>query len=205
VSPTFTRWFLPNSPDVIALLSEQVDVTSEGMTAFRRWAAGEAACGDDVREAEHQADAVKARVVDTVREAFTTPLEPEDLFELSRGLDEVLNGAKNAVRESEVMQVPPDEAVARMAELLSEGVNHLRLAFQALKSNHGEAASEAALAIKAQRRLERVYRQAMSTLLDSDDLRRVVGYQEMYRRMTSISENLVVVADRVNYSVVKES
>ena len=205
MSPTFTRWFLPNSPDVIAILEEQVAVTCEGMTAFRRWAAGDTACGDDVRDAEHQADDVKVRLVATVREAFTTPLEPEDLFELSRGLDEVLNKAKNAVRESEVMTVPPDEAVARMAELLSEGVNHIRLAFEALRSNHGVASDEAAQAIKAQRRLERVYRQAMSTLLDSDDMRRVVGYQEMYRRMTSISEQLVLVADRVNYSVVKES
>jgi uncharacterized protein len=205
VSPTFTRWFLPNSPDIIGMLNEQIDVTAEGMAAFRVWAAGDLASGEGVRDAEHRADEVKVRLVETVREAFTTPLEPEDLFELSRGLDEVINGAKNAVRESEVMVMPPDEAMARMAELLAEGVEHLRLAFESLRKNHGQAAAEAGLAIKAQRRLERVYRQAMSTLLDSDDLRRMVGYQEMYRRMTSISEQLIQVADRVNYSVVKES
>ncbi|MFZ0322608.1 MAG: DUF47 family protein [Actinomycetes bacterium] len=205
MTPSFTRWFLPDSPDLLEMLNEQTEITSEGMTAFRRWAAGEAACGDDVREAEHTADDAKAKLIDSVREAFTTPLEPEDLFELSRGLDEVINGAKNTVREAEVMQIEPDQAMADMAVLLSEGVNHLRLAFQGLPKNHGEAAAEAAAAIKAQRRLERVYRQAMSTLIDGDDLRRVVGYQELYRRMTRISEQLVGVADRIGYSVVKES
>jgi uncharacterized protein Yka (UPF0111/DUF47 family) len=205
VSASLTRWFLPDVPDLLGTLSEQIDVTAEGLTAFRRWAAGEPDCSDDVRAAEHAADDVKARFIQTVREAFTTPLEPEDLFELSRGLDEVINGAKNTVREAEVMQLTPDEAMSEMAELLSEGVNHLRLAFEALDANHGEASVEAAAAIKTQRRLERVYRRAMSTLIDSDDLRRVVGYQELYRRMAKISDEVVGVADRVNYSVVKES
>ena len=205
MSAPFTRWFLPDTPDLLATLSEQIDVTAEGMTAFRRWAAGEATCSEDVREAEHAADEVKARFINTVREAFTTPLEPEDLFELSRGLDEVINGAKNTVREAEVMQLDPDIAMSEMAELLSEGVNHLRLAFEALDGDRGEAPIEAAAAIKTQRRLERVYRKAMSTLIDSDDLRRVVGYQELYRRIARISDEVVGVADRVNYSVVKES
>ncbi len=205
MSASLTRWFLPDVPDLLGTLSEQIDVTAEGLTAFRRWAAGEPDCSDDVRAAEHAADDVKARFIQTVREAFTTPLEPEDLFELSRGLDEVINGAKNTVREAEVMQLTPDVAMSEMAELLSEGVNHLRLAFEALDANHGEASVEAAAAIKTQRRLERVYRRAMSTLIDSDDLRRVVGYQELYRRMAKISDEVVGVADRVNYSVVKES
>ena len=55
-------------------------------------------------------------------EAFTTPLEPEDIFELSRGLDRVLNNAKNAVREAEVIQMAPDAAIAEMAAELAEGV-----------------------------------------------------------------------------------
>jgi uncharacterized protein Yka (UPF0111/DUF47 family) len=53
-----------------------------------------------------------------LREAFVTPLEPEDLFALSRGVDRILNQAKDLVRESEVMVCPPDAAVAQMAALL---------------------------------------------------------------------------------------
>ena len=52
------------------------------------------------RDAEHEADTRKAELIATLREAFTTPLQPEDIFELSRGLDEVMNGAKDTVRES---------------------------------------------------------------------------------------------------------
>ena len=67
-----------------------------------------------------------------VSEAFTTPLQPEDLFQLSRDLDKVINGAKNTVREAEAMEFPPDRATADMAVLLAEGVRHLQAAFGAL-------------------------------------------------------------------------
>ena len=40
-----------------------------------------------------------------LRAAFSTPLDPEDIYELSERLDEVLNGAKNTVRESEIMKI----------------------------------------------------------------------------------------------------
>ncbi len=60
------------------------------------------------------------------------PLEPEDIFELSRDLDGVLNNAKNAVRELEVMQTAPDAAIAEMATELAEGTRHLTEAFAAL-------------------------------------------------------------------------
>ena len=59
-----------------------------------------------MRAAEHEADDRKRDLLVLVRDSFTTPLDPEDLFELSRGIDEVMNGAKNTVREAEVMACP---------------------------------------------------------------------------------------------------
>lgn len=202
------RWFLPDTPDVIGMLHRQADVTASGMAAFAAWAAGDAARADEVREAEHQCDDIRRELVAAVREAFTTPLEPEDLFQLSRDLDKVMNGAKDTVRESEAMQFPPDEASREMAALLAEGVEHLKEAFNRLdarKDKKGLATEAADAAVKSQRRLERVYRNAMSELLQVTDVRVVVASRELYRRMTDMSDDIVSVADRVWYSRVKES
>lgn len=111
------------------------------MDAFAAWAAGDTAKADEVRDAEHDCDEVRRRLVDAVSEAFTTPLEPEDLFQLSRDLDKVINGAKNTVREAEAMEVPPDQATAEMAVLLAEGVGHLRTAFAFLDGSGKSAVS----------------------------------------------------------------
>lgn len=199
------RWFLPDTQDLLGMLREQVEVTAEGVAAFAAWAAGDEDRADEVRSAEHTADVLKKRLINAVRDAFTTPLEPEDLFELSHGLDEVLNQAKNLVREAEAMQVEPNRAVAEMAGFVAEGVQHLAAAFEALSRDGDEATSAANAAVKSQRNLERVYRHAMSELMSVDDLRTVIAGQELYRRMSRISEEVLDVADRVWYSTVKEA
>lgn len=210
---TSTRWFLPETPDVIGMLQQQADITARGMEAFAEWAAGNTARSDDVRAAEHDCDQVRRALVDSVSEAFTTPLPPEDLFQLSRDLDKVINGAKNTVREAEAMQFPPDAATADMAVLLVEGVQHIRTAFTALAEQHGKAAAvargsatEAAdAAVKSQRNLERIYRQAAGDLLDVTDISIVTARREFYRRISAISDDIVSVADRIWYAQVKES
>ena len=203
-----TRWFLPEAPDVIAMLQSQADITARGMDAFAAWAAGDTARADDVRAAEHDCDEVRRGLVDAVSEAFTTALEPEDLFQLSRDLDKVINGAKNTVREAEAMDVPPDPATAEMAVLLAEGVGHIRTAFQSLDSRGKSVASAtdaADAAVKSQRNLERVYRQAASDLLAVTDISALTARREFYRRISAISDDIVSVADRIWYSRVKEA
>ena len=203
------RWFLPEAPDVIGMLQKQAVTTARGMEAFAAWAAGDVARAEDVRVAEHECDEVRRHLVDAVSEAFTTPLEPEDLFQLARDLDKVINGAKNTVRESEAMHVPPDQATAEMAVLLAAGVEHLRTAFDGLeekRTNSATPVTDAAdAAVKSQRDLERVYRQAASDLLEITDIPVVVARREFYRRISAISDDIVLVADRIWYSRVKES
>jgi uncharacterized protein Yka (UPF0111/DUF47 family) len=133
-------------------------------------------------------------------------LDPEDVFELSRGLDRVLNNAKNAVREAELMQTKPDAAIAEMAAEIAEGTRQLAVAFAALGRNSNTVATEAATqAAKSQSRLEHSYRGAMSALIAVDDLREVGAKRELYRRLARTSDDLRDVAERVWYSVLKES
>ena len=162
---------------------------------------------DRIRDAEHRADQVKKELRAQLKAAFITPIGAEDLFVMSGRLDAVINGAKDAVRESELMAMPPDPTVAAMAALLVEGVRHLAEAFDHLGASDGdgEATTDAAdRAVKAQRQLERVYRQGMSALLEVSDLREVMGRRELYRRFARIGDDVTEVAERVWYAAVKE-
>jgi uncharacterized protein len=199
------RWLFPESPDVLGLLRRQLAVTIEGINAFAAWAGGDPAAGASVRELEHRADDAKRDLHRALRAAFVTPLEPEDLFALSRGVDRILNQAKDLVRESEVMACPPDAAVADMAALLAASVRGLDDAIAHLDPKAGDATEAADAAIKHDRRLERVYRAAMAELLEVDDLREVMARRELYRRCSRMGEAAVDVAERVLYAVVKES
>jgi uncharacterized protein Yka (UPF0111/DUF47 family) len=199
------HWFLPEAPDVLGVLNEQIAITVEGMDALVAWAQGDPAAVQRLRTCEHRADDVKREIRDGLTVSFTTPLEPEDIFELSRELDRVLNGAKDTVREAEVMQAAPDAAIARMAAELARGTQHLVDAFAALgRDRHLRATDAASEAARSQSRLEKIYREAMSALVAGDDPRELAAKRELYRRLARMSDELREVAERVWYSVLKE-
>ena len=200
-------WFLPQSLDVIGMLRAQAAVTIEGIEALVEWAGDDPSGAERVREREHAADDRKRELFAALTESFTTPVDAEDLYMMSKHLDDVMNGAKDAVRECEVMALGPDEHVEKMAGLLLEGVRHVDDAFRLLRPEGEEEGSKteaADAAIKTQRHLERAYRHAMSALLEVDDLREVMGRRELYRRFSRIGDSVIEAAERVWYSTLKE-
>lgn len=198
-------WFLPESPDVLGLLRRQLAVTIEGVEAFAAWAGGDEDAAGAVREVEHRGDAAKWELLGTLREAFVTPLEPEDVFALSRGIDWILDYARDLINESDAMESRPDAEIAEMAGLLVEAMRHLDGALAALGSS-GEDATEAARAtIKTERRMEHAYYRAMAASLEIDDRSERIARRELYRRCSRIGEVVIDVAERVVYAVVKQS
>ena len=83
------------------------------------------AAADVVRDAERRGDAAKRALFGALRAAFVTPMEPEDVFALSRGIDRILDYARDLVTESEVMDSAPDEVIAEMAGHLGEALRHI--------------------------------------------------------------------------------
>jgi hypothetical protein len=119
------RWFLPAPSNVVGLLVAQGRVTVEGMEAFERWADGQPGTVDLVRELEHRADDARKAVQREVRTAFVSEVSPENAFDLSQRLDEIINAAKNLAREADVLDMPPDPPIREMAHLAAEGVRSL--------------------------------------------------------------------------------
>ena len=200
-----SHWFLPEVPDVLGQLRRQLAITIEGFDAFAAWAAGDPAAADAVRAAEHRADTAKRDLQQQLRSAFVLSLEPEDVFALSRGIDSLLNAAKDTVGESEVMACPPDVAMARMAGLLARAIREIDAAVALLGSGNDSAVPAADAAVKDERRLEKEYRAAMAALLELDDLREVTARRELYRRCARIGDGVVDVAERVLYAELKGS
>jgi uncharacterized protein len=199
------RWFLPETPDLLGLLVAQGNVTTAGMDALCAWADGDLGQEAEVRAREHEADRARRELLVAVRRAFVTPISPEDVYELSERLDNVLNGAKNLVRETELLAMNPDPPMAAMTSLATAGVRDLVEAFGLLHDRPDQATELADTAVKRQREVERAYRRAMSALLDVDDVREVIGRRELYRRCARMSDAVVGVAHRIWYAVVKES
>lgn len=198
------HWFLPSTPDVLATLNRQVDVTVEGMGHYVRWAHGDAAAADQLRAAEHAADEVRRELAQQLQVAFTTPVDQEDLFTLSERLDAVLNMAKNVARDADLMGQRPTPTTAAMADEAAAGVGHLQVALRAL-SHDSQAATDAAdAATKSGRHMEKRYAGAMRELAHSEDFGTALREREHLQDCLRVGERIELVADRIWYTVVKE-
>ena len=135
-----------------------------------------------------------------------TPLEPEDVFALSRGIDRLLNHARELVNESEVMACPPDARIAEMAHLLAEALAAHRHGGRVprLRRRRGDRGRRRARS-RLERRLEHAYYAGMAGAARVEDRSERIARRELYRRCSRIGETVVDVAERVVYAVMKES
>lgn len=202
---TRLHWFLPETPDIVGLLRNQVSVTLEGLDVFVAWAEGDAAAAATLVDVEHRGDAAKRTLLGALRAAFVTPMEPEDVFTLSRGIDWILDYARDLVSESEVLDCPPDPAIAEMGRHLAEAVRNIDQALANLGTDEDAATAAADAAIKAERRLEHVYYRGMGALLGLEGRSERIARRELYRRCARIGEAVIDVAERVVYAVVKQN
>ena len=199
------RWFLPESPDVLGMLAEQAAITLEGAQALVDWTGGDREAAAALVEIEHRGDARKRELLEELRESFVTPLEPEDIFALSRGIDWILDYMRDLVSEAEAMKAQPDQGIAQMAATLVEAVTRIGGAIGALGEDIDAATAAADEAIRAERRMEHSYYMGMARLLEVDSRSERIALRELYRSCERIGEAVIEVAERIVYAGVKQS
>jgi uncharacterized protein Yka (UPF0111/DUF47 family) len=198
------RLLLPAAPEVLELLSAQGEITATGLDAFAAWSSG---AGHEAAKVLHTArnDAYTARreLLRALQAALSTPVDQEDLYTLSERADRVLNEARNALREGEVLGWKPDAHAGQMGVQLANGTRAIAAGFNLLRKDPEAAGRQADAASEAVHHVERDYRQAMAELVKVDDLRAVLTAQDLYRRYLQVAEAIVQVADRLWYIVLR--
>ncbi len=187
------------------LLTMQANKTLSGIEAFNDWIqdSGSQRC-QIVRDLEHDADLLKFEIGKKLVDTFVTPLDREDIYDLSQLLDEVINGAKSLVREIEALGKPQNETLIKeICNELVNGTKHLQSSFANLKTNLKEATSEATLARKSQNKLGKLYQQAIHNLLQDDDLKKIIILTEIYRGMLSIGDKIDLVGEKLLHTIIK--
>jgi uncharacterized protein Yka (UPF0111/DUF47 family) len=157
----------PKQADFYALLAEQSALAVECTRALAAYmSSGNEVDGQRVVDLEKQADRVKEANLDALSQAFSTPMDREDLYRAIMSLDHVLNYAKTTVRELQLLGLPPDEVTLEMARLLQSGAESLDSGYRSLVSAPAGAEVHAQAARKAERNIEKVYRRALAELFD---------------------------------------
>ncbi len=92
----------------IKLIHDQAAFTLEGMEALKAYMVrGYVSCCT-LNTAEKQADEARRILIAELNKTFITPFDREDIFSLSRTIDDVLDYAYSTVTEMEVLEGAPD-------------------------------------------------------------------------------------------------
>ena len=199
----FERVF-PKMPDFFALLTEQCEQvahTTGLLVDFME--SGEAATGDQIRKDEHTADHIKIRNLHTLNEAFSTPIDREDLYRAIINLDEIVNYCKTTVSEMTALGLAPDKHCLEMAMHIKLGTDALALGFAHLAKETMAAAGDADSARKAERKVEKAYRRAITDLFQGDDYINMFKRREIYRHLSNAADRMANCANTLHDIVVK--
>lgn len=215
----------PRMPDFYGMLNDQCDVLVEAMEAFIAYMEdGSDEKAKIVRDLETRGDEIKTRNTDMLNRAFATPMDREDIYRAIITLDMGMNYAKTTTREMEALDLDPDPFMLEMAVEYKHAAESLQQGFRRLTTNPADAEQDARAARKAERNIEKIYRRALSTLFDVDDLARKLeaGEQgskvqaiftvvemfkrrEIYRHLSNGADRLARAADRLHDIIVKIS
>ena len=174
---------LPTAPDFFGLLAAQsraVERTVELLVRFME--TGRADISAEIHNDEHAADQVKVANIHTLNEAFSTPIDREDIYRAIVNLDDIVNFCKDTVNEMDALNLQPDGHTLEMSKQLLIGATALR---------------------KATRQVEKLYRVALADLFQGDNYIQMFKKREIYRHLTNAAERMAHCASTLHDIVVK--
>ena len=175
------------------LIQQQASITYEGLKLLVKYLEtqdGEIAEQLDMKEKE--ADEVRRILIDELNRTFVTPFDREDIFALSRSIDDVIDYADSTVSEMVVLKVEPTKFMLRIASLLKDAAYEIFQAVQRLEKNPAVATEHAQRAKTLENRVEGVYREAIADLFKGpEDVHHIVEMlklREVYRHLSNAAD-----------------
>ena len=156
---------------------------------------------------EKEADEARRILIDELNHTFVTPFDREDIFALSRAIDDVLDYAYSTVSEMVILKVQATPFMQRMASLLRDAAYELFMAVDCLEDHPGVAGEHAQRAKALENRVEDVYREALADLFsNAKDIEHVVMIlktREVYRHLSNAADRGDEAANVIGDIVVK--
>jgi predicted phosphate transport protein (TIGR00153 family) len=193
-----------------SLIEQQAEITFEGLKILEKYlAAPNPELAEQLSQKEKEADEVRRILIDELNRTFVTPFDREDIFALSRSIDDVLDYAYTTVSEMVVLEVVPTPFMQRIASLLKDAAYEIFLSVQRLRKHPAVAIDHAQRAKALENRVEAVYREAIADLFNSaDNIEHVVEMlkkREVYRHLSNAADRGDEAANVISDIVVKKT
>lgn len=187
------EFFKPRQDKFLGTLVQQAEHAStvmEALEVYMKKASDKMAAR--IVQIEKDADESRRILIDDLNRTFVTPIDREDIFALSRAIDDVVDYACTTVEEMRILEVEPNDHLRQMVSLLKNAAGEIHLAMLRLKENPGVATEHATRAKNLENQVERCYREAIADLFSGprslDQVMGVLKLREIYRHLSNCAD-----------------
>ncbi len=180
---------MKNKINFFDMLKEQSSYVVKSMTLLNEYCTtSKEELADIIILLEEEADEVRRQLISHLNKTYITPIDREDLFHLSRLLDEIIDYIKTSVDEIHLFKIMPNEDLIKITSTLLEMTNHL---FDAISNMERDEKASTAAAYKV-KHLENVIdsltKHAYATIFESDDYKMIFKYAEIYKHLNHTAD-----------------
>ncbi len=177
----------------IKLIHDQAALTLEGLEALNTYMQSQdSEAAKTLVLKEREADEARRILIDELNKTFITPFDREDIFSLSRAIDDVLDYAYSTINEMEILKVKPTSFMQSIASVLRDAALELLQAVDRLEDHPGVANDHVQRAKALENRVEDIYREALADLFSGgEDIKHVVKMlkcREVYRHLSNAAD-----------------
>ena len=178
--------FIQRMRDQAALSLEGMDI----LVAYMKQK--DSALAEQLTAKEKEADEARRLLIDELNRTFITPFDREDIFSLSRAIDDILDYAYSTVSEIIVFKIKPTDYMVQICTILRDATYEILKAVETLQEHPGVAAQHAQRAKKLENKVEAVYREALAEMFrEASDVPSVVKamkLREVYRHLSNAAD-----------------
>jgi len=190
----FSNPLKPRKDRIIERLINQSEACVQGLQGMVNFLqAPSTDTARQVREAEERGDEERRLLIDELNRTFVTPLDREDIFALSRAIDDVLDYAYSTVDELSLFNLKPNPFLVEMTQLLHDAGKEINMAMKRLLEHRQVANEHAIRAKQMENKIEKLYRQATAALFHEkvqtvEGVLDILKLREVYRHISNAAD-----------------
>lgn len=179
---------------LVAILVEHLQVLGEAALVVESMLSGEVGHEEVARkitELEHRGDELRASLVAGLSKALVTPIDREDIYRLSRSIDDALDGSRDFVREWDVFRAQDPSALLRVLKVLQQAIGDMEQAVQCIVDSPDASSPHVLAAQRSASRVRVVHEDEIAKLFEGELSMRVIRQRELLHRLDAVGLHLV--------------
>lgn len=190
------------------LLAGHLDATLQGAELARQ-AVARTLSGAEARasmtEVEHRGDDLRRELVHFLSTTLITPIDREDIYRISRSIDDVLDNLRDFLSEWDLFALEGPSTLAPVLDAVVIAIAELRRAVEVAVANPREITQRAIGAKKAGNEIRRRYEVQLAELFRGELTMEVLKQRELLRRLDVVGLRLGEAANALADAAVKRS